>query len=406
MVNYNEIINLFEYAVNQNEYYKGFGHGSIDQLDAYVNRGYPLLFMRPLSSQGLSGQDGRVRTLTFELYSLDVPKLSDTDRRLSLSNTEQGVYDVYGFILDGPAQQELQIEMTAIVPTLEAFGDKASGWVATINVIGDSIGITYCNIPGVPTPEPTPVPTATPTPTATPVPTATPLPTATATPTATPTSTPLPTATPTATPAGLTPTPTGITPTSTPTPTASPTATPTGTPTPTATATPTPTATATPTATPTGTPTTTATPTPTPTQVDNVLYTVIEGGETSGGVATYLNEFGNAVTQSLSANERIFVGAVDGSVGITGEGSGIFYSTTTFGTTFTPTSDCREYRFTNDAQIYPNSDAVAFYVPCNGSTLSYSFIQPGGAFTDQCISYTGSAEMVGSNTSITDLGVC
>lgn len=147
MINYQEIVNLFELAVGENVFYKGFGHGSIDNLDAVVNRGYPLLFMRPLASPGLSGFDGRVRTLTFELYSLDMPKISDEDRRISLSNTEQGVYDVYSYILDGPAQRDLQIEMTGITPTIEAFGDKASGWVATINIIGDSQGVTYCDIP-------------------------------------------------------------------------------------------------------------------------------------------------------------------------------------------------------------------------------------------------------------------
>jgi hypothetical protein len=293
MVNYQEIVNLFELAVEENEFYKGFGHGSIDNLDSVVNRGYPLLFMRPLASQGLSGFDGRVRTLTFELYSLDVPKLSDNDKRISLSNTEQGIYDVYSYILDGPAQKELQIEMTGIVPTIEAFGDKAAGWVGTINVIGDSIGITYCNIPGNswPTPTPTPtatlVPTATPTPTISPTPTSTPTataipptPTASSTPTPTPTATdvpPTPTATPTSTPVGPTPTATPIVPTSTPTST--PTATPIV---PTATPTSTPTSTpVVPTATPTSTPTSTpiqptATPTPTPTlpPAGTLLYEV------------------------------------------------------------------------------------------------------------------------------------
>ena len=147
MINFQEIVNLFELAVTQNQYYKGFGFGSIDNLDAVVNRGYPLLFMRPLSSQGLSGQDGRVRTLTFELYSLDVPKISDHDRRVSLSNTEQGIYDVYGFILDGPVQYEFDMSFTNIVPLIEAFGDKASGWVATINLESTASGISYCNIP-------------------------------------------------------------------------------------------------------------------------------------------------------------------------------------------------------------------------------------------------------------------
>ena len=147
MINYQEIVNLFELAVGENQFYKGFGHGSIDNLDAVVNRGYPLLFMRPLSSPGLSGQDGRVRTLTFELYSLDVPKISDEDRRFSLSNTEQGIYDVYAYILDGPAQYHFDMTFSNIVPLIEAFGDKASGWVATINLETTASGITYCNIP-------------------------------------------------------------------------------------------------------------------------------------------------------------------------------------------------------------------------------------------------------------------
>ena len=147
MTNFREIVNTFELAVNQNQFYKGFGHGAIDQLDATVNRGYPLLFMRPLSSQGLSGVDGRVRTLTFELYSLDVPKISDQDRRISLSNTEQGLYDIYSFILDGPVQYEFGMTFSGIVPLIEAFGDKAAGWVATINLESSGTGITYCNIP-------------------------------------------------------------------------------------------------------------------------------------------------------------------------------------------------------------------------------------------------------------------
>ena len=147
MINFQEIVNLFEMAVEQNQYYKGFGFGAIDNLDSVVNRGYPLMFMRPLSSLGLSGQDGRVRTLTFELYSLDVPKLSDNDRRISLSNTEQGIYDVYGFILDGPVQYDFDMSFTNIVPLLEAFGDKAAGWVATINLESTASGISYCNIP-------------------------------------------------------------------------------------------------------------------------------------------------------------------------------------------------------------------------------------------------------------------
>lgn len=146
MVRYDEIINVFENIVNNHNYFKGFGHGSIDKIDAAVNRGYPLLFVRPLSSPGLTGIDGRQRELVFEIYALDVPKLSDEDMRIVLNNTEQGLYDVYAYILDGPVQYPLQIQMTNIVPLIEAFQDKAAGWVMTVTIITDSKEISYCDI--------------------------------------------------------------------------------------------------------------------------------------------------------------------------------------------------------------------------------------------------------------------
>lgn len=148
MTLYNEIINTFENLVGNHRYYKGFGHGSIDKIDAVVNRGYPLLFVRPMSSPGLTGIDGRQRELVFEIYSLDVPRLSDEDGRLVMSNTEQGLYDVYAYILDGPVQYDLQVTMSNIVPLYEAFQDRALGWVATFTVITDAVGVTYCDIPG------------------------------------------------------------------------------------------------------------------------------------------------------------------------------------------------------------------------------------------------------------------
>tara|TARA_R110001606_G_scaffold399038_1_gene580074 strand:+ start:891 stop:2534 length:1644 start_codon:yes stop_codon:yes gene_type:complete len=390
MINYQEIVNLFELAVGENEFYKGFGHGSIDNLDAVVNRGYPLLFMRPLASQGLSGFDGRVRTLTFELYSLDVPKLSDADKRISLSNTEQGIYDVYSYVLDGPVQKELQIEMTGIVPTIEAFGDKAAGWVGTINIIGDAIGITYCNIPGNSWPTPTPSPTATVVPTATPVPTVSPTPTIS------------PTSTPTSTPVGPTPTPT-TSPTATPVvPTATPSSTPTATPTSTPTATP-----IVPTSTPTPTPTISPTPTATPLQA---YWTVIEGGEVSGGTATWTDEQGIAQTQVLTTNQRIFIGAVPGTVGVTGTGSGIFQSATPWGFTFTDDGICRDYLFTNNKVVATNTDAVVFYVIPGGTSLTYEFVQPQTS-KQLDISQVASLQFMGSGGSTdlltsTDQGSC
>lgn len=146
MTTYNEIINTFENVVTNHNYFRGFGHGSIDKIDAVVNQGYPLLFVRPMSSPGLTGNDGRQRELVFEVYSLDVPRLSDEDGRQVMANTEQGLYDFYSYILDGPVQYDLQIEMTNIVPLYEAFQDKALGWVMTVTIITDAVGVTYCEI--------------------------------------------------------------------------------------------------------------------------------------------------------------------------------------------------------------------------------------------------------------------
>lgn len=146
MTNYNEIINLFEVIVTDHNYYRNFGHGSIEWIDARVNRGYPLLFVRPMSSNGLSGNDGRLRTLTFELYSLDVPKIGDEDQRKVLSNTEQGLYDVFGYFTDGPVQYPIGITMVNIVPLTEAFQDRATGWVSTVNIDTNGQGISYCKM--------------------------------------------------------------------------------------------------------------------------------------------------------------------------------------------------------------------------------------------------------------------
>jgi len=146
MTTYNEIINTFELVVNNHNYFKGFAHGSIDKIDSAVNNGYPLLFVRPMSSPGLTGVDGRQRELTFEVYSLDVPKIGDEDGRKVMANTEQGLYDFYSYILDGPVQYDLQISMSNIIPLYEAFQDKALGWVSTITIITDAVGVTYCDM--------------------------------------------------------------------------------------------------------------------------------------------------------------------------------------------------------------------------------------------------------------------
>jgi hypothetical protein len=396
MINYQEIINLFELAVGENQFYKGFGHGSIDNLDAAVNRGYPLLFIRPLASPGLSGQDGRVRTLTFEMYSLDVPKISDEDRRISLSNTEQGLYDIYGYILDGPVQQDFDFTFTGITPTIEAFGDKAAGWVGTINIESTASGISYCNIPGnswpiTPTPGPTQPPTATPSPT--PFPTASPTPTVAPTATPTPTVSPIPTSTPTPSPSPT------VAPTSTPTPSPSPTVAPTATPVPpTPTVAPTSTPTPSPTVAPTATPVPTATPTPSPTLAPS-FYVFAKGSETGGSTLFYTDPTGSAVTESLAKCETRFFGAITGSVILSGQGTQVKYSSTPYGTSFTPISTGSVVKVINQNDgVLTNTDVIVFYVPRNGTELTGSLLpaKPGASLLNP---YYSSGSFVATHTS-------
>ena len=63
-----------------------------------------------------------------------------------MANTEQGIYDLYAYILDGPVQYDIQVTMTNITPLYEAFQDKAIGWVSTFTLITDAVGVTYCDI--------------------------------------------------------------------------------------------------------------------------------------------------------------------------------------------------------------------------------------------------------------------
>lgn len=390
MINYQEIVNVFELAVGENEFFKGFGHGSIDNLDAVVNRGYPLLFMRPLSSQGLSGQDGRVRTLTFELYSLDVPKISDEDRRFSLSNTEQGIYDVYAYFLDGPVQYDFSLSFINIVPLIEAFGDKASGWVATINIESTASGISYCKIPGYIPPTPTPSPTQTPTPTATPTPTTSPTPTPTPTTSPTPTASSTPTPTPTATPVPPTPTASSTptpTPTATdipptPTPSSTPTSTPTATPIP---PTPTPSSTPGPTPTPSSSPTATPTPTPTPA----VYWHGSENTTISSKDLTYLDENYNPQTQSLAVNETLVFAAVTGSARIGGSEIGIHGSNILFGTTYSSSLTGTTTQITASGTWLTGDVDVVFYNPIESTGVTAQFFNSTTSSV-ACVADTGS----------------
>jgi hypothetical protein len=215
-VPYSEVIDLFISASTDNLSIATFDTGTIDFLDANaVNKNYPYIYLRPVSSPGVVD---KVRTLTFELYSMDVPTLSDQSPVNLLSACEERIYQLLAWFNRGDKdiQQSYDITITDLSPVNEAFQDRVFGWVATIEV-ATAWNWNYCDYPKIwPTPTATAIPTATPQPTGTPTPTATgPTPTPTASPTATPTGTPTPTPTATALPTPI--------PTSTPTPTAAPT---------------------------------------------------------------------------------------------------------------------------------------------------------------------------------------
>ena len=145
MKTYREIIEKFERAATYHSSIQSFGHGSLDKLNDVPNQPYPLLFVRPMGSPGI--QPYGQRTLTFEVYILDIPKLDRTTDIQTMSDTERILYDVYTYFRDGAEQQEYEISMTGIAPVQEAFQDRVFGWVGTFNIITTSSGLTICNIP-------------------------------------------------------------------------------------------------------------------------------------------------------------------------------------------------------------------------------------------------------------------
>lgn len=143
---FKEVVNEFQTASDAHLAINTFHYGTIDKLDASTqNIAYPYIFLRPLSSQGL--QDN-TRTLTFEMYSLDIPKLTDTDDLQIMSDTEQYVYDLISYFRDGANQQTEWIDLVNITPVNEAFNDRTFGWVATINHRMEGV-YNYCEYPSV-----------------------------------------------------------------------------------------------------------------------------------------------------------------------------------------------------------------------------------------------------------------
>jgi len=142
---YVDIINAFATACSNHVQIASFDSGTIDYLDASaVNRLYPFVFMRPLSANLAD----RTRTLTFELYSLDQPKVGTSNNISVVSDTEQYIYDLMAWFNYGPAdrQQWYDIQLQSAAPVNEAFQDRVFGWVATINVV-TPFNLDYCSYP-------------------------------------------------------------------------------------------------------------------------------------------------------------------------------------------------------------------------------------------------------------------
>ena len=150
MKTYKEIVTEFSASCAAHLAIKSFAEGALDYLDASSqNVKYPYVFLRPLTSPGINlnanGISG-TRTLTFEMYSLDVPNLKDASPVQIKSNTEQYIYDIISWFNLGDVQRTQFITLQNITPVDEAFNDRAYGWVAVLNFT-DTAVLDYCAFP-------------------------------------------------------------------------------------------------------------------------------------------------------------------------------------------------------------------------------------------------------------------
>lgn len=149
-VSYKQVVDNFEAACTAHDYVASFAHGSIDYLDASSqNIKYPYVFLRPLQSPGYS-QDTRLIERSYELYGLDVPKLSTESPVDVMSRMEMTLLDITGYFIWGPPSDDqatgYDIVISNQIPTLEAFNDRAYGWVFNLSV--QTMGTyNYCNYP-------------------------------------------------------------------------------------------------------------------------------------------------------------------------------------------------------------------------------------------------------------------
>jgi len=144
---YADIVNQFRLACNLHQGIASFDTGTIDFLDASSqNIVYPYIYLRPISSPGY---DTMTRTVNFELYSLDIPKLQNQSPVHLQSQTEQYILDILAYFNVGDVniQQTYDVTVNNITPVNESFEDRAYGWVADISVTVP-FKLDYCDYPG------------------------------------------------------------------------------------------------------------------------------------------------------------------------------------------------------------------------------------------------------------------
>lgn len=146
---YLNIVNLFQVACDQHLAIASFDNGTIDFLDSSSqSRKYPYIFLRPMASL----LTDRVRTLSFELYSLDIPKAMKSQSNLELmSDTEMYIYDIMAWFNFQTATNydTIGMELTNCVPVNEGFQDRVFGWVGSIDVTSP-FALDYCDYPEYP----------------------------------------------------------------------------------------------------------------------------------------------------------------------------------------------------------------------------------------------------------------
>ena len=148
-VPYLEIVNIINQACDEHLAIAAFDTGTIDFLDASkVNRKFPYIFLRPMSTL----YDAKLTTRTFEMYSLDQPKVKSQSHAQIMSDTEQYIFDILGYFefntTDLNLQQYYDITMVDCVPVNEGFQNRLFGWTATIDVT-TPWNLNYCNYPKI-----------------------------------------------------------------------------------------------------------------------------------------------------------------------------------------------------------------------------------------------------------------